>query len=52
MNDILKGDVDILVVDDQPFNVMAFKNLLSSISKIHIDEAYDGMQSINMVNLY
>ena len=32
----------ILVVDDQPFNVLAIKLLLKSFDWITIDSAYDG----------
>jgi hypothetical protein len=37
------------VVDDEVFNVMAFKLMLKRFTKIVVDEAYDGNSAINMV---
>ena len=35
-------DCKIIVVDDVPYNIYAFKNILISMNNLIIDEAYNG----------
>jgi CheY-like chemotaxis protein len=39
----------ILVVDDQPFNVLAIKLLLHQFSWIEVDSIYDGKSALTLV---
>lgn len=47
-NSIAGKDVKMLVVDDNPMNIMVFKNFMNG-KGIEIDEAEDGYACINMV---
>jgi putative two-component system response regulator len=40
------GDINILVVEDDPFNQLLVKSLLGKFPQIHILEAYDGIEAL------
>jgi putative two-component system response regulator len=43
------GDINILVVEDDPFNQLLIKSLLGKFPQIHIFEALDGVEALNIL---
>jgi len=43
------GDINILVVEDDPFNQLLVKSLLGKLPQIHIFEAYDGLEALDVL---
>ena len=41
------GDINVLVVEDDPFNQLLVKSLLGKFPQIHIFEAYDGLEALD-----
>ena len=44
-----ENQINLLIVDDQAFNVMALKLLLNNFNAFFIDEAFNGEQAVNKV---
>jgi len=46
------GDINILVVEDDPFNQLLVKSLLGKFPQIHIFEAYDGVDALDVLQSF